>query len=101
MPTVGLEYRYPFINVQPWGSTTVEPIAQIYLQGTKRQAEIRGMSLADWVAQEGLLQVRTDVPEADQPQPTFDEKAQRQRIDAMLEGEHAVAQRIGDRKSVV
>ena len=29
MPTVGLEYRYPFINVQPWGSTTVEPIAQI------------------------------------------------------------------------
>ena len=29
MPTVGLEYRYPFINVQPWGSTTIEPIAQI------------------------------------------------------------------------
>ncbi len=22
MPTVGLEYRYPFINVQPWGTTT-------------------------------------------------------------------------------
>jgi LPS-assembly protein len=29
MPTVGLEYRYPFINVQPWGSTTVEPIVQV------------------------------------------------------------------------
>jgi LPS-assembly protein len=29
MPTVGLEYRYPFINVQPWGTTTIEPIAQI------------------------------------------------------------------------
>ncbi len=29
MPTVGLEYRYPFIDVQPWGSTTVEPIAQV------------------------------------------------------------------------
>ena len=29
MPTVGLEYRYPFINVQPWGTTTIEPIAQV------------------------------------------------------------------------
>jgi len=28
MPTIGLEYRYPFINVQSWGTTTVEPIAQ-------------------------------------------------------------------------
>ena len=32
MPTVGLEYRYPFINVQPWGTTTVEPIAQIIVR---------------------------------------------------------------------
>jgi LPS-assembly protein len=32
MPTVGLEYRYPFINVQPWGSTTIEPIAQIIVR---------------------------------------------------------------------
>src|SRR5258708_7961499 len=32
MPTVGLEYRYPFINVQPWGTTTVEPIAQIIIR---------------------------------------------------------------------
>jgi LPS-assembly protein len=29
MPTVGLEYRYPFINVQSWGTQTIEPIAQI------------------------------------------------------------------------
>jgi LPS-assembly protein len=29
MPTIGLEYRYPFINVQPWGTTTIEPIAQV------------------------------------------------------------------------
>jgi LPS-assembly protein len=32
MPTVGLEYRYPFINVQPWGTTTIEPIAQIIIR---------------------------------------------------------------------
>jgi LPS-assembly protein len=32
MPTVGLEYRYPFINVQPWGTITVEPIAQIIIR---------------------------------------------------------------------
>ncbi len=29
MPTVGIEYRYPFINVQSWGTQTIEPIAQI------------------------------------------------------------------------
>jgi LPS-assembly protein len=29
MPTVGLEYRYPFIAVQSWGTQTVEPIAQV------------------------------------------------------------------------
>jgi LPS-assembly protein len=29
MPTIGLEYRYPFINVQPWGTTTITPIAQV------------------------------------------------------------------------
>ena len=26
------EYRYPFINVQPWGSTTVTPIAQVIIR---------------------------------------------------------------------
>ena len=32
MPTVGLEYRYPFINVQTWGTQTVEPIAQVIVR---------------------------------------------------------------------
>jgi LPS-assembly protein len=38
MPTVGLEYRYPFINIQPWGSTTVEPIAQIIIRPNETYA---------------------------------------------------------------
>jgi LPS-assembly protein len=29
MPTAGLEYRYPLIAVQSWGTQTVEPIAQL------------------------------------------------------------------------
>jgi len=29
MPAVGLEYRYPFISVQSWGTQTIEPVAQI------------------------------------------------------------------------
>ena len=32
MPTVGLEYRYPFINVQSWGTQTITPIAQIIVR---------------------------------------------------------------------
>lgn len=32
MPTVGLEYRYPFINVQTWGTQTIEPIGQIIVR---------------------------------------------------------------------
>jgi LPS-assembly protein len=32
MPTVGLEYRYPFIGVQAWGTQTIEPIAQVILR---------------------------------------------------------------------
>ena len=32
MPTVGLEYRYPFISAQPWGSQTIEPIAQVIVR---------------------------------------------------------------------
>lgn len=32
MPTVGLEYRYPFIGVQSWGTQTLEPIAQIIVR---------------------------------------------------------------------
>jgi LPS-assembly protein len=31
MPTAGLEYRYPFINVQSWGTQTIEPIAQVVM----------------------------------------------------------------------
>jgi len=38
MPTVGLEYRYPFINVQPWGSTTIEPIAQVIVRPNESYA---------------------------------------------------------------
>lgn len=38
MPTVGLEYRYPFINVQPWGTTTIEPIAQIIVRPNESYA---------------------------------------------------------------
>jgi len=32
MPTVGVEYRYPFISVQSWGTQTLEPIAQLILR---------------------------------------------------------------------
>src|SRR5436190_12620926 len=38
MPTIGLEYRYPFINVQPWGSTTIEPVGQIILRPNETYA---------------------------------------------------------------
>ena len=37
MPTVGLEYRYPFINVQSWGTQTVEPIAQVIARPSEPQ----------------------------------------------------------------
>ncbi len=32
MPTVGFEYRYPFIGVQGWGTQTIEPIAQLIIR---------------------------------------------------------------------
>jgi len=32
MPTVGLEYRYPFIGVQGWGTQTLEPIGQLIVR---------------------------------------------------------------------
>jgi LPS-assembly protein len=38
MPTVGFEYRYPFINAEPWGSTTIEPIAQIIIRPNETYA---------------------------------------------------------------
>src|SRR6201999_1368583 len=38
MPAVGFEYRYPFINVQPWGTTTIEPIAQVIIRPNEQYA---------------------------------------------------------------
>ena len=38
MPTAGLEYKYPFINVQSWGTQTIEPIAQVILRPSEAQA---------------------------------------------------------------
>ena len=32
MPAVGVEYRYPFVDVQSWGTQTVEPIGQIIIR---------------------------------------------------------------------
>jgi LPS-assembly protein len=32
MPAAGLEYRYPFINVQSWGTQTITPVAQIIVR---------------------------------------------------------------------
>jgi LPS-assembly protein len=37
MPTAGLEYRYPLINVQPWGTQTVTPIAQLIVRPNETQ----------------------------------------------------------------
>jgi LPS-assembly protein len=37
MPTVGLEYRYPLIGVQPWGTHTLEPVAQLVLRPDEGQ----------------------------------------------------------------
>jgi len=37
MPTAGLEYRYPLINVQPWGTQTLEPVAQFIFRPNETQ----------------------------------------------------------------
>jgi LPS-assembly protein len=37
MPTVGVEYRYPFIDAQPWGTQTIEPIAQVIARPNEPQ----------------------------------------------------------------
>ncbi len=50
MPTVGLEYRYPFISVHSWGTQTLEPIAQIIVRPNEpehRQAAQRGFAEPD------------------------------------------------------
>jgi LPS-assembly protein len=37
MPTIGMEYRYPFISVHSWGTQTIEPIAQVILRPNETQ----------------------------------------------------------------
>ena len=32
MPTVGVEYHYPFIGISSWGTQTIEPIAQLIVR---------------------------------------------------------------------
>jgi LPS-assembly protein len=32
MPVAGVEYRYPFVDIEPWGTQTIEPIAQLILR---------------------------------------------------------------------
>jgi LPS-assembly protein len=32
MPTAGVEYRYPLISVQSWGTQTIQPIAQLIVR---------------------------------------------------------------------
>ncbi|MEJ2626568.1 MAG: LPS-assembly protein LptD, partial [Pseudolabrys sp.] len=37
MPTVGLEYRYPFISAQSWGTQTITPIVQVIARPNETQ----------------------------------------------------------------
>jgi LPS-assembly protein len=37
MPTVGVEYHYPFINVESWGTQTIEPIGQVIVRPNETQ----------------------------------------------------------------
>ena len=37
MPTIGMEYRYPFISTQSWGTQTIEPIAQVIARPNETQ----------------------------------------------------------------
>ncbi len=37
MPTVGLEYRYPFISTQSWGTQTIEPVVQVIARPNETQ----------------------------------------------------------------
>jgi LPS-assembly protein len=32
MPTAGVEYRYPFISIQSWGTQTIQPIGQLIVR---------------------------------------------------------------------
>ena len=37
MPAAGVEYHYPFVDVEPWGTQTVEPIAQLIVRPNETQ----------------------------------------------------------------
>ena len=37
MPDVGVEYRYPFVDVESWGTQTIVPIAQLILRPNETQ----------------------------------------------------------------
>ena len=37
MPTAGVEYRYPLVDVEPWGTQTIEPIAQLIVRPNETQ----------------------------------------------------------------
>jgi LPS-assembly protein len=37
MPTIGMEYRYPFISIHSWGTQTIEPIAQVIARPNEMQ----------------------------------------------------------------
>ncbi|HZP78074.1 MAG TPA: LPS-assembly protein LptD [Pseudolabrys sp.] len=37
MPTAGLEYRYPFVSAERWGTQTFEPIAQVIVRPNETQ----------------------------------------------------------------
>jgi LPS-assembly protein len=37
MPTAGVEYRYPLVDIEPWGTQTIEPIAQLIVRPNETQ----------------------------------------------------------------
>jgi LPS-assembly protein len=37
MPTIGIEYRYPFISAHSWGTQTIEPMAQVIARPNETQ----------------------------------------------------------------
>ncbi len=37
MPTIGVDYRYPFISTHGWGTQTIEPIAQVIARPNETQ----------------------------------------------------------------
>jgi LPS-assembly protein len=37
MPVAGVEYRYPLVDIEPWGTQTIEPIAQLIVRPNETQ----------------------------------------------------------------